>query len=274
MFKRLWPGPGVVQRLRDWMSELLVVAIGVLLALWAQAWFEARRDADSHRETIGQLDRMFHRALVVAAARVSTSDCARQRIAELDAALRATSGQWTAMPIPGLPAPMRGSQFPPVYLADSEVLPTALFDLARGNGTLAALAPAPRAWYEKAERELTWLREVWAASEPPKAALSLLGVDGPLGEGARDAMRQALVTLDNENHVVLMRAAALARLARERGILLAAEDLAAYRAKLARDRGFFKACVVEVDPLSMEPVEPRGEKKPGEGAISSDAGAR
>ena len=30
MFKRLWPGPGVVQRLRDWMSELLVVAIGVL----------------------------------------------------------------------------------------------------------------------------------------------------------------------------------------------------------------------------------------------------
>jgi hypothetical protein len=258
MFKRLRPGPGVVQRLRHWTSELLVVAIGVLLALWAQAWFEARRDADSHRETIGQLDRMFHRAMVVAAARVSAADCARRRIAELDAALRATDGQWTAMPIPGLPAPMRGGQFPPVYLADSEVLPTALFDLARGNGTLAALPPASRAWYEQAERQLTWLREAWTAAEAPKAALALLGVDGPLGDAARDAMRQALVTLDNENHVVVIRASSLARLARERGIALAAEDLAAYREKLARDRGFFGDCVVEVDPLSMQPVVRQG----------------
>lgn len=52
-----------------------------------------------------------------------------------------------------------------------------------------------------------------------------------------------------------MRAAALARLARERGVLLAAEDLAAYGAKLARDHEFFGACVVAVDPLSMEPLE-------------------
>jgi hypothetical protein len=257
MFKRLRPGPGVIQRLRHWTSELLVVAIGVLLALWAQAWFEARRDADSHRETLVQLDRMFHRALVVAAARVSTADCARRRIAELDAALRVTDGQWNAMPIPDLPAPMRRGRFPPVYLADAEVLPTALFDLARANGTLAALPPASRAWYEQAERQLTWLREAWAVADAPKAALSLLAVDGPLGETARDAMRQALVTLDNENHVVVIRAASLARLARERGITLGAEDLAAYREKLARDRGFFGACVVEVDPLSMEPAQPR-----------------
>jgi len=247
-----------MQRLRHWTSELLVVAIGVLLALWAQAWFEARRDADSHRETIGQLDHMFHRALVVAAARMSTADCARRRIAELDAALRASDGQWTAMPIPGLPPPMRSGQFPPVYLADSEVLPTALFDLARGNGTLAALPPESRAWYEQAERQLTWLREAWTAGEAPKAALSLLGVDGPLGEAARDEMRQALVALDNENHVVVIRANSLARLARERGIAPTAEDLAAYREKLVRDRGFFGACVVEVDPLSMEPATPQG----------------
>jgi hypothetical protein len=247
-----------MQRLRHWTSELLVVAIGVLLALWAQAWFESRRDADDHRETIAQIDRMFHRALVVAAARVSTADCARRRIAELDDALRASDGQWTALPIPGLPAPMRAGMFPPVYLADSEVLPTALFDLARENGTLAALPLASRAWYERAERELTWLREVWAVAETPKASLSLLAVDGPLGVTARDAMRQALVTLDNENHVVLIRAAALARLARERGTTPAAEDVAAYRAKLARDRGFFGDCVVEVDPLSMEPLRPQG----------------
>lgn len=258
MLERLRPGPRFIQRLQHWTSELLVVAIGVLLALWAQAWFESRRNADSHRETIAQLDRMFDRALVVAAARVSTADCARRRIAELDAALRASDGQWTAMPIPGLPDAMRGGAFPPVYLADSEVLPTALFDLARGNGTLAALSPASRAWYEKAERELTWLREVWAVADPSKAALSLLAVDGPLGEAARDEMRQALVVLDNENHVVLIRAAALARLARERAIAPPAEDLAAYHTKLARDRGFFGDCVVEVDPLSMEPVQPQG----------------
>lgn len=258
MFKRLRPGPQFVQRLRHWTSELLVVAIGVLLALWAQAWFESRRDADSHRETIAQLDRMFHRAMVVAAARVSTADCARQRIAELDAGLQASEGHWTAMPIPGLPPAMRGVQFPPAYLADSEVLPTALFDLARGNGTLAALPPASRDWYEQAERQLTWLREAWTAGEAPKAALALLGVDGPLGEAARDAMRQALVAMDNENHVVVIRATSLARLARERGIAPTADDLAAYREKLARDRGFFGACVVEVDPSTMEPLAPRG----------------
>jgi hypothetical protein len=117
----------------------------------------------------------------------------------------------------------------PIHLADSKVLPTALFDLARGNGTLAALRPASRAWYEQAERQLTWLREAWTAAEAPKAALALLGVDGPLADAAR-----------------------------ERGIALAAEDLAAYREKLARDRGFFGDCVVEVDPLSMQPVVPQG----------------
>lgn len=75
MIERLRPGPLFVQQLRHWTSEQLVVSIGVLLALWAQARFESQRDAGDHLETIAQLDRMFHRTLVVAAARVSTADC-------------------------------------------------------------------------------------------------------------------------------------------------------------------------------------------------------
>jgi hypothetical protein len=67
-------------------------------------------------------------------------------------------------------------------------------------------------------------------------------------------MRLVLASLDTENRVTILRAQALARLARERGVVLSAGDLAAYRAKLDRDRRLFGACVVEVDPLALTPV--------------------
>lgn len=258
MLQRLRPGPRTIQRLRHWGSELLVVAIGVLLALWAQAWFEARRDAGTHRETLAQIDDMLRLALVVAAARVSADACARERISALDDALRSSNGQWTAMPAHGLPEAMRRSRFPQVYLADAEVLPLSLFDIARENGALAALPADVRARYQQVERQLTWLTEAWAEAEAPTGRLALLGVDGPLGEGARDELRQALVAVDRENHIVMLRARSLARLAREHGASLTAGDRAAYQAKLERDRGVFGDCMVEVDPLTMEPATATG----------------
>jgi hypothetical protein len=55
MGQRLRPGPLLLQRLRHWTSEVLVVAIDVLLALWAQVWFASRRAAT--RTTIARRSR-------------------------------------------------------------------------------------------------------------------------------------------------------------------------------------------------------------------------
>jgi hypothetical protein len=243
-----------MRRLRQWSIELAVVVVGVLLALWAQAWFEGRKEAAIHRDTIAQMDALFGRVLALTASRVSSSECSRERIAELDGALQASTGQWQAMPLRNVPERLSIGHYPAVYLVDSFVLPLEIFDTARQNGTMATLEPADRAFYEQMERQLNWLNDVWNTSADPGMRLSILGRDGPLGETARDEMRQALAWLDGENRVTILRAHSLARLARERGFRLADEDLAAYRDKVERDRSLFGDCVAEVDPLELTPL--------------------
>jgi hypothetical protein len=254
MFKRIRPGEQPMRRLRRWSLELAVVVVGVLLALWAQAWFEGRKEAAIHRDTVAQMDALFGRVLAQTASRVAASECSRARITELDDALRTSTGQWQGMPLRNLPERMNVGHFPAVYLVDSFVLPLEIFDTARRNGTMATLAPGDRLFYEQVERQFNWLNSVWNSSADPGMRLSILGRDGPLGEAARDEMRQALAWLDGENDVTILRAHSLARLARERGFRLSAEDLAAYRDKIARDRSLFGDCVVEVDPLQLTPV--------------------
>ena len=243
-----------MRRLGQWAIELAIVVVGVLIALWAQAWFEGRKEAGIHRDTIAQMDALFGRVLVQTASRVSSSDCSRERIAELDDALRSSTGQWQAMPLRKLPDRMNIGHYPVAYLVDSFVLPLQTFDSARQNGTMATLAPEDRYFYEQVERQLNWLNDVWNSSADPGMRLSILSLDGPLSETARDEMRQALAWLDGENRVTILRARVLARLARERGVKLADDDLAAYREKIERDRDLFGDCVVEVDPLELTPV--------------------
>jgi hypothetical protein len=254
MFNRIRLAARPMRRLRQWGMELAIVVGGVLLALWAQAWFEGRKEAVIHRDTIAQMDALFGRVLAQTSSRVSSSECSRTRIAELDDALRTSTGEWQAMPLRSLPERLNIGHYPVVYLVDSFVLPLEIFDTARRNGTMAALEPEDRLFYQQAERQLNWLNDVWNSSADPGMRLSVLGRDGPLGESARDEMRQALAWLDGENRVTVLRAHSLARLARERGFRLAAEDLAGYREKIARDRDLFGDCVVELDPLELTPV--------------------
>lgn len=254
MFKRVRLGPQPMRRIRHWGMELAVVVGGVLLALWAQAWFEGRKEGRIHSDTVEQIDDLFGRALVQTAARVSSSSCSRERIAELDNALRSSTGHWTAMPIRNLPDYMNVGHYPVVYVIDSDVFPVQIFDTARQSGTMAALEPADRLFYGQVERELNWLNEVWQDSTDFVLQLSILGVDGPLSEIARDDIRQALAWLDGENRITILRARSLTRLARERGVKLASDDLATYRKKIERDRRLFGDCVVEIDPLESVPV--------------------
>lgn len=239
--------------LRRWGTELAIVAVGVLLALWAQAWLEGRKQETVQRETVAQMDALFGRALVQTAARVASGKCATQRITELDNALRASDGRWRAMPLRNLPERMAAGHYPPVYVMDTDVLPLQIFDTARSNGTLAMLNADDRRFYENVEREVNWLNEVWVGAGNPSMQLSLLGVDGPLGEATRDQMRIALAWLDNENRVTALRARALAQLASERGYTLTQTNVDSYRAKIERDRRLFGDCVVERDPMQLDP---------------------
>lgn len=254
MLERVSPGPRSMRRARHWATELVIVVVGVLLALWAQAWFEARQERRVHRDTVEQMDALVGRALVLTASRVSSSACSRDRIAALDDALRSSNGHWQGMPLRGLPDGMVVGHYPVVYVVDSDVLPLQIFATARQNGTMVALEPEVRRFYEKVERELNWLNDVWNSGVNPGMQLSVLGLDGPLSEGARDGFRQSLAWLDGENRVTVLRARSLARLARERGGTLSPDDVAAYRAKLERDRRIFGDCVVEVDPLDLTPA--------------------
>lgn len=244
-------------------TELAIVVLGVLLALWAQAWFESRKEAAIHRETLAQMDDMFGRVLVQTAARVASSECAVRRIAELDDALRASDGQWRGMPLQGLPNAATSGHFPPVYVFDSDVLAMEIFDTARQNGTMAGLSAEDRRFYLAMERQFTWLNDVWDASGEPQMRLSVLGADGPLSDSARDEMRQILAWHDMENRVTILRAHSLARLARERGFQLDEPRRADFRAKIERDRGMFGDCVADIDPLNLEPVS----RRPAPGAV-------
>lgn len=263
------PAGSTTSTVRNWISELIIVAVGVLLALWAQAWFEDRKESELHREVIAQLDELLGRTLVQTAARVASSHCAVARIAAIDRALSSSDGQWQAMPLPDLPGAMATGHYKPVYVMDTDVLPLQIFETARQSGALATLDADQRRFYEAMERELNWLNEVWAASSTARMQLSILGVDGPLGDSARDAMRMALAGLDYENRVTVLRARALAQLARERGFALTPSNLEAFRGKIERDRRLFGACVeAQLDPLQLTspPAAGPGDSSPNTGA--------
>ncbi len=254
MFKRAGLGARPIRRLRQLGTELAIVVVGVLLALWAQTWFEGRKEARIHRDTIAQMDRLFGRVLALTAARVSSSDCSRERIAELDEALRSSNGQWQALPLLNLPDALVNGHYGATYLVDSDFLPLQIFQTARDNGTMATLEPEDRHFYEQVERQLNWLHGVWERSSEFGMRLRVLSVDGPLSETARDEMRQNLAALDDENNVTILRARSLARLAQERGVELSPDDLTSYRRKIERDRSMFGDCVVELDPLELVPA--------------------
>jgi hypothetical protein len=262
MPNRVHFGPESLRWIRHWAAELATVAVGVLLALWAQAWFEGRVEKRVHRDTVEQMDDLIGRALVLTAARVSASECATRRIAELDEALRSSNGQWAGMPLARLPESMAAGHFRYVYVADSDVLPLEVFDTARRNGTLAALPPEVQRYYVQVERQLAWLNDVWNSSDNPGMRLSVLSVEGPLGEDARDRFRQDLAWLGSENQVTVQRARSLALLARDRGVTLSTAELADYRRKVERDRQFFGDCIAEVEPLTLVPVAVAGASGP------------
>ena len=87
MREQMRPIARAMRYLGRWGTELAVVVVGVLLALWAQAWFEGRKEADVHRDTTAQMDALLGRVLAQTAARVASSDCSSERIAELDDAV-------------------------------------------------------------------------------------------------------------------------------------------------------------------------------------------
>lgn len=256
------PARSVSGRVRHWVAELAIVAVGVLLALWAQAWFEGRKESAVHREAIAQLDDLLGRTLAQTAARVASSRCAIERIASLDHALRSSDGQWQAMPLPNLPKAMITGHYKPVYVMDTEVLPLQVFENARHSGALATLDADDRHFYQAMERELNWLNDVWTGSSDSIMQLSLLGVDGPLGDASRDEMRRALASLDYENRVTFLRARALSQLANERGFRMSPANIETFRAKIERDRRLFGECVdAALDPqtLSSPPTRNRGQ---------------
>ncbi|MFO1394548.1 MAG: hypothetical protein U1F09_12360 [Steroidobacteraceae bacterium] len=86
--------------------------------------------------------------------------------------------------------------------------------------------------------------------------LSVLRVDGPLSEDARDRSRQDLAWLGSEYQVTVQRARSLARLAGDRGVTLSAARLAEYPEKVERDRQPFGDRIAEVRPLTLESLVP------------------
>jgi hypothetical protein len=84
----------------------------------------------------------------------------------------------------------------PPCRVDSDFLPLQIFQTARDDGTMAALEPVDRHFYEQVERQLNWLHGVWERSSEFGMGLRVLGVDGPLSETARDEMLQNLAALD------------------------------------------------------------------------------
>jgi hypothetical protein len=81
------------------------------------------------------------------------------------------------MPLDRVPDRLNVGNYPIVYLVDSDVLPLQIFDTARPNGTLATLAPGDLEFYERLERELNWLNNVWVGSGDALMRLSVLGSD-------------------------------------------------------------------------------------------------
>lgn len=186
---------------REFIHEIVIVVIGVLLALaGAQVIDEGRwqRQVGSTRQSIAN-------ELVTnadqAAMRIAVEDCLRDRVGEMAARLNATNGRWTGDPMPigrgARPTPHWDNRsIARVYVVPLVGWSQDAWDAAKSAGVLDHMSREEVASYSDVYGEVAGIREFQNQELLLESSLSFLSSDQQLDSGSRNAALAKLGQLD------------------------------------------------------------------------------
>jgi hypothetical protein len=179
---------------REFIHEIIIVVIGVLLALAGAQMIEDWRwnwQVGSTRQAIAN---ELEEAANQAALRISVEDCNRDRIGELAARLKASNGRWIADPMPlatgAQPTPHWDNRsMGRVYSVPLVGWSQDAWDTAKSSGVLDHMSRKEAASYSEVYGEIAAIRDYQNQELLLESSLSFLSADQQLdGQSRNDAL--------------------------------------------------------------------------------------
>ena len=191
---------------REFIHEIVIVVIGVLLALAGAQVIENMRwqwQVQSARQSIAN---EIASNAAQAAMRLAAEDCLRNRIGELAARLKATSGRWTADPMPigpnAKPSPhWEDRSLGLVYEVPLVGWSQDAWDTAKSSGVADHMSHEEVASLSDVYGEIVALREYQNQELAIESSLSFLSTDQQLDLSSRNDALGKLGQLDALNAV-------------------------------------------------------------------------
>ena len=193
-----------VRSLREFLKEVGIIVLGVLLALGAEQtveWLHWRQQVGITDEALQQ---EIRKDLGPAYERRVDEQCLNGRIAHLRDKLLQPGSRWTAdsMPISGSGKSYNPPAMPTVYRTPLRSYQTQIWDVALA-GTALTHMPRERATrYDRLYNQVALLREDQAREEALWPRLAALGFDRMLGMPERTAFLSTLGELARLNQVM------------------------------------------------------------------------
>ena len=239
-----------IHGLREFLKEVGIIVLGVLIALGAEQAVEAlhwRHETEATEETLRDEIRS---SLNFASERIIMFSCDAQRVRELYEQLRGSTRRWQA------PAAWAGSpfiaSFPQVLGTPHRPWATGIWDVAVADGALAHLPRSEVEAYSGIYREVEQLRALEEDVDRIVRALEPLAYDQSLDDAHRFALEGELAQLDVDERRMALVSGQLIEVARHNGITPERDALASAYAVAHSRHG---ACVIS--PASVMPFAAR-----------------
>ena len=229
---------------REFVGEVGIIVIGVLIALGAEQLLESWRDRHAVEEMDGRLRQELSLSVTNAYERLIINRCITGRIAQLRDLLVRSDGHWS-----GQPARFGGNFYvnamPSVYRVPNRSWPTSVWRAANATGIIDKASDAQSARFSELYSSVDMMDSLQQQERSEEAELGDLAFDTRLTDAERNEHLRTLAKLDNLNARMTNYAEAMMESAAKAGISLSPKNRAD---QLNMDRQFRGDCVEDLQP--------------------------
>ena len=189
--------PKVLHGLREFMGEISVIIVGVIIALGLEQTVEAWHWAEQTRETENALRSEIQASINAVAERQALDDCMKRQLAALETAALTRSP--IAQPI----AKSRRRVVPDLYLSPWREWTSGSWQAAMGSGAVSHMDPALVNTYSEIFKSIQDIDDIIRRERETEGALAPLA--GPaFDQSEANRIRVALANLDRDRSDVLV----------------------------------------------------------------------
>lgn len=183
---------------REFIGEVGIIVLGVLIALGFQQGAEAWQSADERGQMVEALSSETAEMAVNATERIALEKCNEARLAELASRLTQAKGEWQADVLPLSPFAVR-TALPSVYRIPHRSMVTDNWETAKATGRLNLLSRQQRDVFANLYALATIYRQLEDEEVGLAPQLNILGFDGSLDNVSRLEALRTVARLDYLN---------------------------------------------------------------------------